>query len=576
MNSPLIHTAVSVILPPPRWIELCRQRGSVVVMAAIFLSIAVILLSSVDIGYMFYMKRDLQKTADLAALAGAQQLITTPPAGNPTGCAATDMAVLAATGNAQANGFTVAAPNKMSNVITVICGRWDPVVNIAQAPSYFSAPTSGTSLNAVQVIVAQTVPAFFGLGSRTINAQAIASGSNPYASFSLGTGLLSLCSGASPLLNPLVNGLLGSNVCLSAATYNGLLGSQVSLLQIVNNLGLNVGTLDQVLNTQVTLAQLINATIQALSPAQLANINVADLVKLTTGAFGGTLLTLKDILNLSAADGLAALNAQLNVLDLINVGTLQVSNKNNFINLGTNINLGALAQVGLSLNLIEGPKIAVGPPGPVGGSGANATSAQLRLKLIVQALTLAPGYSAVNLPLYVDLAPGQAWLTGLQCNAPQSATFSIQPGVAEVCLANGQTDVSKPFSCPGNMSVASNRADVIPGLLNLGVNASLTNPPVTQVLTAPFPASVTVGSSLASILSGIITPGSIGAGLDILPGLLDWLLTAVLSGLGGLLNPILSAVGGLLDSVLSLLGIGIGQSTLNVTSVSCGGVNLVY
>ena len=67
-------------------------------------------------------------------------------------------------------------------------------------------------------------------------------------------------------------------------------------------------------------------------------------------------------------------------------------------------------------------------------------------------------------------------------------------------------------------------------------------------------------------------------GLDILDplGLLSGLLTVVLSGLGGLLNPILSAVGGLLDTTFSLLGLGVGQNTLKLSSVTCGNLLLVY
>lgn len=561
MHSPLSDTAALPVTPRPRRDRMCLQRGSVAIMAAIFLSIAVILLSSIDIGYVFYMKRNLQKTADLAALAGAQQLSSTPPTsptGNPppTSCVATDKAVLAAIGNAQSNGFSTAAPNSMLNGITVTCGLWDPLANAAMAPSYFAAPATGVSLNAVQVNVSQTVPTFYGLGSKLIAAHAIATGSSPTATFSLGTGLLSLCSASGSLSALLVNGLLGSNVCLSLVTYNGLAGAQVSLLQVLANLNISVGTVNQVLNTQISLAQLVNATVNALTPAQVASINVADLAKLTSGTLGGTILTIKDILNLNAANGVAALDTQISVLDLLNVGTLQVANKNNFID--TAIAIPGVG--GLRLKLIEPPQIAV-------GVGATATSAQLRLSLNANI----PGL--LSLPLYIDLAPGKATLNSLQCNAPQSATFSIQTGVAEVCLANGQTDNGTPLFCP-DVSNPANQVNVISVLgipaVSLGIKASLSDPPTTLIMNGPFPNSVTIGSSLSSILGNIITSKNFFFG-----GLLS-LLNPVLSALGGLLNPILSAVGGVLDSALSLLGIGVGQSTLKVSSVGCGNIKLVY
>ncbi|AEK60695.1 TadG family pilus assembly protein [Collimonas fungivorans] len=546
----------------PRQREVRRHGGSIIVMVAIFLSIVFILASSIDIGYVFYMKRDLQKTADLAALAGALQLATTPPLGNPATCVSTDKAVLAAIGNAQANGFATTAPNQMSNAITVTCGRWDPVANAAQAPNYFAAPVAGTSLNAVKVVVAQTVPAFFGLGSRTISGQAIASGSNPTAAFSLGTGLLSLCTPDGSLSALLLNGLLGSNICLSLVSYNGLLGAQVSLLQVLANLNVDVGTIDQVANAQVTLAQLVNATIQALSPTQIGNIDLAalqtELLKLTTGTLGNAKLTIGSILNLVAANGVAALDTQINVLDLLSVGTLQVANKNNFLDLGASIP----GVAGLRLKLIEPPQMAIG------GKGAVATSAQLRLNLNLSV----PGL--LNLPLYVDLAPGKATLNSLQCSAPQSATFDVQTGLAEVCLANGQTDTSVPLtSCP-DVSKPANQVNVISILgiptVSLGINASLSNSSTPVTLNAPFPSSKTVNSSLSSILGGVLKPGNFVFG-----GLLS-LLNPILSALDILLNPILSLVGGILDSLFSSLGLGVGQSTLKVSSISCGNVKLVY
>ncbi|WP_172656941.1 TadG family pilus assembly protein [Collimonas arenae] len=525
-----------------------RARGSVAVMAAVFLTIIIILFSSIDIGYMFYMKRDLQKVADLAALAGAQQLVNTPSAGISTACTVSGQIVQAAIGNAQSNGFSIST----SNTITPQCGLWDPVANASLAPSYWSG---GATPNAVKVDAIRNVPGFFGLGKQ-IAAHAIASGTSPSAAFSLGTGLLSLCTASGSLSAQLVNGLLGSNVCLSLASYNGLVGAQVSLLQVLANLNINVGTVTQVANTQISLAQLVNASIQALSPAQAANINVADLLALTTGTLGGTMITIGDLLNLNAANGIAALDTQINVLDLLNVGTLQVANKSNFINTAATIpGVG-----GLSLKLIEPPQIAV-------GIGATATSAQLRLSLNANI----PGL--LSLPLYVDLAPGTATLNSLQCNAPQSATFSIQTGAAEVCLANGQTAGGAPFSCP-DVSKPANQVNVISVLgiptVSLGINASLTNPSGPLTMNAPFPNSVTVGSSLSSILGNIIQPGTFVFG-----GLLS-LLNPVLSALGGVLNPILSLVGAALDSALSLLGIGIGQSTLKVSSISCGNVKLVY
>ena len=51
-----------------------RIGGSVLINTAIAMSLIVITLLGTQLGYLFFIKRELQKTADLAALSGAQSL----------------------------------------------------------------------------------------------------------------------------------------------------------------------------------------------------------------------------------------------------------------------------------------------------------------------------------------------------------------------------------------------------------------------------------------------------------------------------------------------------------------------
>src|SRR3546814_16294867 len=72
------------------------QRGSILVAASVFLIVGLILLGSIQIGYMYYMKREMQKAADLAALTGVQSI----GEGDAAGCqAAQDAAHAAAQDN---------------------------------------------------------------------------------------------------------------------------------------------------------------------------------------------------------------------------------------------------------------------------------------------------------------------------------------------------------------------------------------------------------------------------------------------------------------------------------------------
>ena len=51
-----------------------RQSGAVAMLGALWLMVAVICLATIDIGNVFWQRRELQKIADLAALAGASVL----------------------------------------------------------------------------------------------------------------------------------------------------------------------------------------------------------------------------------------------------------------------------------------------------------------------------------------------------------------------------------------------------------------------------------------------------------------------------------------------------------------------
>ena len=53
-----------------------RQRGSIAVPMLLILLGLINMLGLVEVGYLYWAKRDAQKVADLAALAGAQRLVT--------------------------------------------------------------------------------------------------------------------------------------------------------------------------------------------------------------------------------------------------------------------------------------------------------------------------------------------------------------------------------------------------------------------------------------------------------------------------------------------------------------------
>src|SRR5512145_2620733 len=128
-----------------------RQRGVISVLAAVTLGVSIAVAAlALDLGHVFWVKRDLQKAADLASLSALTSL-----------------------GNASAIAQQVALENKFdyqnaatANSLTVTTGAYDWT-------SYtFSPGGAAAGINAVRVTAGTSVPYFFLAGSLRVAATA--------------------------------------------------------------------------------------------------------------------------------------------------------------------------------------------------------------------------------------------------------------------------------------------------------------------------------------------------------------------------------------------------------------------
>jgi uncharacterized membrane protein len=368
--------------------------------------------------------------------------------------------VLAAIGNAQMNGFSIVAPNSMANSLTVTCGRWDPTANAALKPNYFSVPAAGTRLNAVRVVMAQNVPAFFGLGTHTLNAQAIASTSDPYAAFSIGSNLLEVRGGVVPSLLSAVGVNLNGT---SLVTYNGLANVSVTPNGLLQALGFeiplhaSVGTITQLLNANTAGCSNGICTLQALLGAVSivgGQQNLISALGLTAGQLSlpvqllsipggqGGLFTL-----ISAADGQSALNVNLSALDIVSTA-IGVANSNRA--LSTYVAVPGLLNT--QIGVVEPPSIGIG------GEGTTAFTAQVRLYTRIQANL--PPLLSVDLPIIVDVVNGLGTIVRMcriadrDSSGNDRAYISVDAPVLSVCAGqfNGVVDGSNAFSTSGACS----------------------------------------------------------------------------------------------------------------------------
>ncbi|MFM0501711.1 TadG family pilus assembly protein [Paraburkholderia caffeinilytica] len=588
-----------------------RQHGAIAVLAVIWLVIAITALGAIDIGNVYFVRRQLQRTADLAAMAAVQVISTSG------GCTT---ATTAAQQNATSNGFNA---DGTKTILTTTCGRWD-----TSSKTYFG--TSGNPLNAVQVQTSQVVPYFFLGPSRTVTATATAFASNIDA-FSLGTGIATINTQQSALLNAILGGLLKTSVSLSVGDTQSLATAHIKLEDLMVALG--AANMQGLLATTVSYQNLMVAMVKALQ-AGGDTVNAAILQTLAVAIPGGQNITVGDsgtsapgLLSLGLANPNAATTATINAFDALLVAA-QLAQRSPGGSVGNapviNVAASLPGVLGLSLQVINPPVLAVGEGGTTVVNGSSAPRTVARTAVVNAIVTLAPvslptltvglpplvsaSISALSTPLVVTLAvaPGTASLTAVDCEstkAATNATLKVTPGIAAACLSGGSVQCTIPVTPAVTAAVYASPiklASVTATLL--GLTAQVANVIVHGVgplaLTPGSTPIVINGSSGSFDAVASVNSNQVGSALSIfssqllnaLPGALDIsllnnlidissLLQPILTAVTGILTPLLQPVFNLLDTVLvptlALLGVQVGTATVHNMSLTCGVSQLV-
>ena len=623
-----------------------RARGSIIINTAIALSLIVITLVGAELGYLFYLKRELQKTADLAALAGAQKLFLS---GEANACDSPGGPETAAHANA--------AKNFTGVVLTeATCGHWEPTKATPSNTECFVGTDDhfiprGSPENAFRVRINKTPDSLFSFfaANRKICVQAVAALNEPQASFSVGSGVARLNEGA---LNRLLSLLLGTTVNLSIADYTGLANAKVNLLGIADALNLNVGTYDQLATTNLTLAQLLTTTIQLLP-----RDNDSKTVELVANALDGILklsggLNLDEAsvhllrtaehaglldLDLNTLDPRNALSGNISALNLLSVA-LQVANSQAAIGASASIPLEPLANVTVQAKVIEPPTIAVGAPGfyqPGSIPKTQAHTGQIRVALNIRALTGAggsndllnigllrvsmPAGQLLNLPIYVEVASGDAKLKEVSCNAADGkydVIIDSAPGLAHVFLGHVPNGFNNKLISWADLpkekfKLLSLQIDILGSILtdpitvellarldlSIPENGTIGRKDLKYRFDPSIPASeqaliqsvgleqnlgAAIGSAISrNLLNVQLKTSGLGLAGNILDALANGLVTilrGVLSVLMTTLTPLLNLLDlAVLGPLLKTLGIQLGYADVQLFSASCqGSAKLVY
>ncbi|MGQ0501382.1 MAG: TadG family pilus assembly protein [Panacagrimonas sp.] len=503
-----------------------KQAGSILINTVAGLLIGIVLLSVVDLGYIFFYKREYQKSADLAALAGAQQL--------RSGCAA----ALTAAGTSATSNLGVRSASQ-----TPQCGTWTPTA----VPPATRFTVTNFSPDAVRVIITGAAPSFI-RPARNVSASAIATLGDPQASFSVGSRAVRLSTDSA--LGPVLEGL-GLNLSgTSLVSYDGLASVKITPGGLLQQLGIPVaaditaGGLNALLaaNT-VSLGSLLNAIATVAGQTSLASVN-AQLVTAIKSNF--EIADPSNPLNVrlgssSAGPGLfaqivtpdaetnSALKTQINVLDLVSAA-VGLGTSGHALTATAPINLLGLVRVTTKVGVVEPPSIAIGGLGSNGicDSGEvcpTAYSAQVRTYVHVTTEGTGSPLAALldpllylDLPIVIDAVTGSGKLQELCTDRLKSggqdrAEILVNSSVGKICVGNiTAADLfSKSKACDD--SLGKMKLLDIAGLLSLPDNrinlsalqATSTTIDLVEGETKITGNELTVGNTVSGLVNELVT-----------------------------------------------------------------------
>ncbi|WP_091535348.1 hypothetical protein [Fontimonas thermophila] len=495
---------------------------AIVAAFALLAALAAVVLA-IDVGRLYWAKRELQKQAVIAAL-DATRLVGGCSV-DDTAPVETDPAVL--TAEIQTLVDQILATSGLGETIRRrVDGNGQPAgvdLGVIQTDAQGQrrlASTSSEPPDAVRVTLERPFPTpILPLWPTRSDRLMVASATAEQAalgSFYVGSGLLSLNEG---MLNALLSGLLGGNVNLRLVDYTGLAGVGVSLADLAIAIGLEVQDLSDplVLDTQTPL---LSDTIDGLADALSGQVS---------GAVTGLLRQLAAVAR-AGADATVPLGAlfgpvgdtaadvpMVNLLDLlIALGAATHADAGGGvapIRLPVGISIPGVSSLQVFLQVLEPPRFS-----GMGRAGiARAESAQIRLMVRLQvnalntvsnALTLLLGggllgqvtVTPLNLGIDLEVAKAEAFLDRIRC--PRSADptlateLSARPAVAQLRLGTfSGSPATAPAITQGSAQLLGTTIKLLGGLIStIQVNLFLENAVTTTAgsgAARPLPHAVT-------------------------------------------------------------------------------------
>ncbi|WP_339529746.1 MULTISPECIES: pilus assembly protein TadG-related protein [unclassified Pseudomonas] len=485
-----------------------RQRGAIGLMAAGTLAVALVfMLLAVDSGRLHLEKRKLQSIADTSALEAASR-------GGL--CTPTTSANDYAKENATRNGFTVVAGDN-SRGLAVTCGT---LTTNASNIRVFTA--DATKNDAVRVVATRSVMTSIAGGiwsmfsggpmstQMILSATAVAAYAPPVAQLTIRSSLGTVDASKSPILNMVIGNLLGGNLSLTAAAWNGFLTTNVNLLsyldQLAIELNVKAGDYDALLNTAVSASQLIEAAVKVLQKnGSVATAIINDVISVKAIAPNTQLLKVGDLLKVATGTPAAALNTSLQLFQLLET-VAQLSNSKSAVSAATQLNIPLVGNVSIQTKVIKPPQLsAIGNPAKAKAGLLNnpqtdqifVRTAQVRTLVTIDApvIKMVSGVSPIltglatpvskvvggllnlnlvdtvagvvcllgcnltdvditqPLSIYIEAASAQSHVTDFSCATPATKSLTVQATTTLATLGVGYVDPVAAFSSSAPVNV---------------------------------------------------------------------------------------------------------------------------
>ncbi len=450
-----------------------KQRGA----AAIFAAIGMIAMLSatalaIDLGHLYFAKRDLQRLANLAALDAMTA------AG---GCQ--DPQLFGSLAERQQFAYEQVRQSLQRNAGptaylqdggSVTLGRETRRAGIRR----FSPESTAANVNAVRVVLQRPLPrrimgGFGADSSRPLVATAAATQA-ANVSMSIGSVPLGLNLSELPIVNSVLGGLLGQSPNLSLASYQGLASAEVPFDDLIAAQSTNV-PVDEFLNQPTTapafLEQLARALFQTADDAAAAVQAIASSSEAMNEFVPG------DVITVPQGTGENVGETAVPVFELVRA-TAQAAGGGVF-DLAPDVSVPGVVHVQGTITLFEPARLVVGPA-VIDEFNDYVTKAQNSAGRINLAAELLPlpilGNPPVNLRLQLDVGHSEAALTRLFCASRDRDQHLVEivasAGVVRLQLLNDQplVNVSAPFAgqtvgikvwATGSVNVADARTEAL-------------------------------------------------------------------------------------------------------------------